>query len=149
MLVKDIRAKLPIKMILGIIGNPTYKAINKLREALYANAAAIPKMLRGGCNGHIGLLIDASVYGNVATKAYASPTEPVPYAQHGPGDSEAARSDTNGIHNKGRIIYNLDSNVDVALNQEIIAAVEETYLSEKIRGPWVFTASPPRTLWTI
>ena len=90
MLVKDIRAKLPIKMILGIIGNPTYKAINKLREALYANAAAIPKNLRGGRYVHIGLLMDTAVYANVATTAYARPTDPGPYAQHGPGDSAAS-----------------------------------------------------------
>ena len=58
MSVEDIREKFPIKNIPKIIGEPTYKAINKLREALYANAATIPMMLRGRRNGHIGLLMD-------------------------------------------------------------------------------------------
>ena len=48
MLVKDIRETFPIKTIPNIIGEPTYKAINELREALYANAAAIHTMLGGG-----------------------------------------------------------------------------------------------------
>ena len=73
MSVKYIREKIPIKNISRIIGEPTYKAINELREVMYTNAAAIPTMLRGGHNGHIGLLVDASVYANVATTAYASP----------------------------------------------------------------------------
>ena len=48
MLVKDIRSKLPIKTIPKIIGELTHKAINELRWALYANAAAIPPTLRRG-----------------------------------------------------------------------------------------------------
>ena len=45
---EDIREKFPIKNIPNIIGEPTYKAINKLRGGLYVNAAVIPTTLRGG-----------------------------------------------------------------------------------------------------
>ena len=45
--VDDIRDKFPNKKILRIIGDPTYKAINELREAIYSNAAVIPKPLEG------------------------------------------------------------------------------------------------------
>ena len=48
MLVKDIRAKLPVKTIPEIFGDLTHKAINELRGVLYANAATIPTMLRRG-----------------------------------------------------------------------------------------------------
>ena len=75
--------------------------------------------------------MEAEVYDNVSTMAYTRPTEPVPYAQHGPGKSAAAQTDANAIHKGGRIIYNLDDNVDAALKQDIVAAVEETYLSAK------------------
>ena len=34
MSIEDIRAKFPIKTIPAIIGDPTYKAINEVREAL-------------------------------------------------------------------------------------------------------------------
>ena len=47
MSVEDVRAKFPIKNIPYIIGEPTYKAINEIREALYLNAAVIPTMLGG------------------------------------------------------------------------------------------------------
>ena len=63
MSVENIMAKFPIKNDLEIIGEPTYKAINKLREVLYANASTIPTMLGGGemkwphspTNGNISL----------------------------------------------------------------------------------------------
>ena len=88
---------IPIKTTPKIIGEPTYKAINELQEALYANVAVIPTTLGGGQNVHIGLLMDASVYANVASTVYERPEEPGPYAQHGPGDSASARADTNVI----------------------------------------------------
>ena len=48
MSVENIMAKFPIKNDLEIIGEPTYKAINKVQEALYANAAVILTTLVGG-----------------------------------------------------------------------------------------------------
>ena len=131
MSVKDISEKSPIQTIPRIIGETTYKAIKVTREAMYANTAAITTVLEGGKNGHIGLLMDAAVYGNIAATAYVRPMEPGSYAQHGPGDSAAAQADANAIHEEGRRIYDLDENVDAALKQEIIAAVNETYLYAK------------------
>ena len=78
MLLEYVRGKSPIKTIPNIIVEQTYKAINELREALYMNAADNPMMLRGGRNGHIGLLMDAAVYVNVAYTAYKRPAEPGP-----------------------------------------------------------------------
>ena len=71
------------------------------------------------------------MYANVETTAYTRPTEPGPYAQHGPGDSAAAQADANAIHKEGRRIYDLEENVDSLLKQEIIVVVEETYLYAK------------------
>ena len=48
MSVKYIRTKFPIKNILNVIGEPTYKAIAELREAMYAKLATISMTLRGG-----------------------------------------------------------------------------------------------------
>ena len=90
------------------------------------NAAAIPTTLVGGRNGHIGFIMYAAVYANISTTSYARPTEPGPYAQHGPCDSSVARADANTLHKEGRRIYDLNENVDAALKQETITAAEET-----------------------
>ena len=57
--------------------------------------------------------------------------EPGPYAQRGSGKSAAARADANTMHKEVMRIYYLNKNVDAALKQEIITAVEDTYLSAK------------------
>ena len=42
-----------------------------------------------------------------------------------------AQADANSTHKEYRRVYDLDKDVDAALKHEIIAAVEETYLSAK------------------
>ena len=116
---------------------------------MYANAAAIPTKLGGEQNGHIGIIMDAAVYSSISTAAYARPTEPGPYTQHGPGDSVVAQSDASAIQKEGRIICDLDENIDTRLNQEIIKAMEETYLYAKNRGTLGFMVSPPKNAWNI
>ena len=74
MSVEYIGEKLPIKNIPTIIGDPTYQAINELREALYANAGAIPMKLGGGHNGYVGLIMGTAVYENILGTTYTIPT---------------------------------------------------------------------------
>ena len=64
-LLEDVREKLPIKTIPNVIGDPTYKAINELREALYVNAADILTTIGGGRNCNAELIMDAAVYDNI------------------------------------------------------------------------------------
>ena len=51
----------------------------------------------GGRNGHIGLPMNAAVYTNIANTRYMRPTDPVQYAQHGQGETSAARDNNNSI----------------------------------------------------
>ena len=60
--------------------------------------------LGGGGNGPIGLLMDAEVYATMAATAYTRPTEPVPHAQHGAGDTKAAQADVKVIYKEERRI---------------------------------------------
>ena len=69
------------------------------------------------CNGHIGIIVNSSVYANVSTTYYVRPKDPGSYAQYGPGDSAWGQANANTIHKEGRRIYNLDENVDAALKQ--------------------------------
>ena len=120
---EDIREKFPIKTTPKIIGEPNYKAINKMRGGLYANTAATHTALRGGQNGHTCLLMNTSVYLRVATTGYTRPTETGPYAQHGTSNTVAARANANSIHKEDMRCYNLYDNVNTTSKQDIIAAV--------------------------
>ena len=131
MSVEYVRAKFTIKTNPMIIGEPTYQAINELREALYVNAADILTTIGGGRNCNAGLIMDAAVYDNILVTTYTISTEPGPYATHRASDTAAERADTNKIHKEERQIYNIDENLDDVLKQELIATVEETYLTAK------------------
>eukprot|EP00957_Ditylum_brightwellii_P065083 4936802-Ditylum_brightwellii.AAC.1 len=69
-------AKFVYKTLQIIDGQLTYVDINKMSKMLYANAAKVPKILRGGNKGHIGLIMKASLYATISTTAYVAPTEP-------------------------------------------------------------------------
>ena len=45
--------------------------------------------------------MDGAVYVNISTTAYERPMETGTYAQHGPGESEAAQANANLIHKGG------------------------------------------------
>ena len=124
MSVEYVRVDLPIKTTPNIIIEPAYKAINDLREVMYANAAAILTKFGGGRgNGHIGLLTDAAIYANVTNTGYTRTADMGPYAHHGPRDTDAEQANTNSIHKEERRLYDLDKNVDATLKQEFATAV--------------------------
>eukprot|EP00957_Ditylum_brightwellii_P050106 3798340-Ditylum_brightwellii.AAC.1 len=72
----NVLARFVYKTLLIIDGQPTYADINKMSKVLYANAAKVPTMLRGGNKGHIGLVMKALLYATISTTAYAALTEP-------------------------------------------------------------------------
>ena len=114
-LLEDVREKLPIKTIPNVIGDPTYKAINELREALYVNAATRPTTLGEGEMATSGSIMDAAVYANLYKTAYTKSKEPRSYAQHGKGNIAAVQADANVIQKKAHSVYYLNDNVDVSL----------------------------------
>ena len=56
MSVEDVKAKFPIKTIPNMIGGPAYKAVNEMRQVMYANAATIPTTPRVGGGGKIAAM---------------------------------------------------------------------------------------------
>eukprot|EP00957_Ditylum_brightwellii_P197754 15065597-Ditylum_brightwellii.AAC.1 len=46
--------------------------------ALYANAAVVPTTLGGGAHGHIGMVMEAGLYGTLSGgTAYNAPPKPI------------------------------------------------------------------------
>ena len=59
-------------------GEPMCEIINKLMQLLYANAATLPTTLGGGRHGHIGIIMQPTLYTTLSTVAYNTPTDPGP-----------------------------------------------------------------------
>eukprot|EP00957_Ditylum_brightwellii_P167043 12716890-Ditylum_brightwellii.AAC.1 len=45
-------------------------------QQLYENAAAIPLSLGGGAHGHIGLVMEPTLYSSLSATAYNAPSAP-------------------------------------------------------------------------
>ena len=60
--INDIIAKVVIKTLPTISGDPDQESINEMIQALYANAATLPTIMAGGKHGHIGLMMKDTMY---------------------------------------------------------------------------------------
>ena len=76
--VEEIISKFTVKHPPNHDGEPTYKIINKWMQLVYANAATLPTTLGGGRHGHLGMIIQPTLYATVSSVAYNTPTDPGP-----------------------------------------------------------------------
>eukprot|EP00957_Ditylum_brightwellii_P047353 3597608-Ditylum_brightwellii.AAC.1 len=57
-------------MLQRVEGEPDYAAINAIMQQLYENAATTPSSLGGGAYGHIGLVMEPTLYSSLSANAY-------------------------------------------------------------------------------
>eukprot|EP00957_Ditylum_brightwellii_P089876 6844620-Ditylum_brightwellii.AAC.1 len=75
---EEVRSKFLHKTLPHCNGEPNYEYIHDVVMALYANAAAVPTTLGGGAHDHIGLVMEADLYGTLSCgTAYTAPPEPI------------------------------------------------------------------------
>ena len=74
--IDNIKGKFPYKHIPKIEGIPDYEALTSLKNMLYANAATLPTTLGGGKHGHMGLIMDPTVYATISSTPYVIPQNP-------------------------------------------------------------------------
>eukprot|EP00957_Ditylum_brightwellii_P153161 11658147-Ditylum_brightwellii.AAC.1 len=61
-----IKAKFLHPTLQRVEGEPDYAAINTTMQQLYKNAATIPLSLGGGAHGHIGLVMEPTLYSSLS-----------------------------------------------------------------------------------
>eukprot|EP00957_Ditylum_brightwellii_P070247 5337021-Ditylum_brightwellii.AAC.1 len=77
-LTEEVQSKSLHKTLLQCNGKPNYDYIHEVMMALYGNAVAVPTTLGGGAHGHIGLVIEAGLYGTFSGgTAYNAPQESI------------------------------------------------------------------------
>eukprot|EP00957_Ditylum_brightwellii_P066068 5011389-Ditylum_brightwellii.AAC.1 len=72
----EIKAKFPHPTLQWVEGELDYAAINTIMQQLYENAVAIPSSLGGGLHGHIGLVMEPTLYSSLLATAYNAPSAP-------------------------------------------------------------------------
>ena len=88
-IIEDIRTGFPHPTVPHLDGKPTYITIKKLHDLLKSNAASIPSTLGGGIHGHLGLVLDNTLYTTIAGVALTAPASPGAYANIPVGSTNA------------------------------------------------------------
>eukprot|EP00957_Ditylum_brightwellii_P082580 6279099-Ditylum_brightwellii.AAC.1 len=84
-----IKAKFLHPTLQWVEGKPDYAAINAIMQQLYENAATISSSLEGGAHGHIGLVMEQTLYASLSATAYNPPTAPTRAMLPGNASSQA------------------------------------------------------------
>lgn len=106
---------------------PSPAEIRQLRKELYDNAQAITTSLGGGQHGHLGLLMPAAEYANMAGAApYAIPAPPV--APDYTGATTVEREAMKDAYSAAKTTYNEARAFHNFIKAQIIKAVPELYI---------------------
>ncbi len=112
----------------GIHGEPTYESLRVIQNQLKANARSIHTTLGGGQHGHLGLVLTPAQYALLSPHPYVRPHRPPPLvipAYQLPHVVQTAQNN----HNDAVKLFNECNNVEQALRQQIIKAVNDAYLT--------------------
>ena len=128
--IEKIVALFPIQTVKPIIGEPTFESLNELTSDIKANASSIPTTRGGGDLGHLILTVSPAIYLTLSNNdVFNVPPNPgtlfvVPGGNPtGAQIAEAVRAHTEGLRE-----YNLYRNTDRAIKQQVIGAVDNTYI---------------------
>ena len=110
-----------------ISGEPSLSTLMTLRNELKANAQSVDTNLGGGAHGHLGLVVPASVYNNIAPDTpYIKPRQPTLRLTN--SDSQYVLAEKRHTYDKNLQVYKECVAMERILIQQIINAVEPKYL---------------------
>ena len=69
-------AKYAAKTLQIISEEPDYEITNIMVQMLYGNSSALSTSLRGGEHGHIGLIMNPTLYATLSNTPYVLPPDP-------------------------------------------------------------------------
>ena len=111
-----------------ICGEPTYSTLERLLKELKANASTVHSNLGGGAHGHLGLVISPASYRHLSATPFTRPAFPGTAAVIPPGSTQHAARTLRIQFDEALRVYHEVENVDKALKQQIVQAIEPKYL---------------------
>ena len=117
------------KELTKIHGEPTYENLKNLHNQLKTNATSVPSNLGGGAHGHLGLVLSPTEYAIIAPNTpFVRPVHPgiltIPQ-----GTANHAAVTMKELHTERLRVFNEVLNVEAALRQQIVAAIDDQYLA--------------------
>ena len=110
-----------------IQGRPTYATLKTIKDELKANATSVTTDLGGGANGHLGLVLTPTEYGNVSAIPYVRPAHPgtlvIP-----PGSTQHEANRLRDDFKEAVRLYREITQVEKALIKQLGQAMPSDYL---------------------
>ena len=131
----------PVKDLSRIIGIPTYETLHTMHLELKTNSTSVHSNLGGGQFGHLGLVISPARYAMEANTPYVRPVHPgalvIPV-----NETRHAQAAHEHAYNENLRTFHETRNVEIALIQQIVSAVDGQYISPmKNRNTGQFTGT--------
>jgi hypothetical protein len=119
----------PTPVLTPIVGRPNNSSLQIMQQQLYQNARAIASPLGGGENGHLGLIMSPAEY-ILRPRAleFDIPIHPGILEAAGAGATEKQIADLKRVYLNELMLFTTYQAVRSALQNQIAAAVEPTYL---------------------
>ena len=109
-------------------GEPAYSTLELLLKELKANACNVHSNLGGGAHSHLGLVISPASYAHLSAIPFTRPPFPGLEANIPVGATQHAARFLRLQFDESPQVYHEVENVDKALKQQIVQAVEPCYL---------------------
>ena len=111
-----------------IHGEPNFDSIKKIHNQIKANCQSVQSNLSGGTFGHLDLVLNVQQYKLLFNAPFIRPAHPgvlvIP-----PGTTQHRSALMRDQHAESLLVFNKVHNLEKALRQQIITAVESTYLA--------------------
>jgi hypothetical protein len=131
-----------------IVGTPTNPTIQTIQKQLYANALAIHSTRGGGASSHLALLMPSAAYLTRAGVAFIAPTHPGNAPVHHANATDNQINKINRQYKQDLIDFQLYSNLQTTLKQQLLAAVDADFLRILEDADFGFTDVLPSTMLT-
>ena len=116
------------KELTSIRGEPTYETLTTLLKQLKANARTVHSNLGGAAHGHLGIVISPASYALISPTAFARPIFPGTQPVIPPGTTNFHATILREQFKEALRVYHEVHNVDKALKQQLVSALEPMYL---------------------
>ena len=144
--VESLIESFPHPNIPPIQGQPTYESITDVTRLLNANTASVHTDLGGGSLGHLILTVPPTVLATLSATPFLVPNNPGPLPIIPNGSTAPETNTITRAHREGLRGWREYINVDAALKQQLIKAVNPLYLRTLQHRHTGFSAQTTRNL---
>ena len=132
----------PTPIVTKIVGRPTNSSLQVLQQQLYQNARAIFSERGGGALGHLAVVMPPEQY-VLRAVAFEIPDPPGEMRAHAAGSSSVTIAENIRRYNHAVSSYQTYQAVRTALQNQIISAVDPTYLQALCDSDFAFADVAP------